>query len=170
MESIRPVIMFAGDDHDFCLVEHEYKNSLTNSIVKVPDVTVKSFSMAMGIEKPGFQLLSLLNDGNQQQTYATQMCELNNRSANALCYSILFVATIVVMSFQTRRESKVSSPMLLPRYKADAQNFSTSAYIRSQKDTRVLKREKRSDRTKSARNIAEIMLMPLVLFILTIIF
>lgn len=46
----------SGDDHDYCELQHQSG---------VREVTVKSFSMAMGIRKPGFQLLSVpANDGD----------------------------------------------------------------------------------------------------------
>jgi hypothetical protein len=44
----------SGDDHDYCEYVHVTKDGK-----KVREVTVKSFSMAMGIRRPGFQLLSL---------------------------------------------------------------------------------------------------------------
>lgn len=47
--------VFSGDDHDYCeLVHPEEKNGAR-------EVTVKSMSMAMGVRKPGFLMLSLWN-------------------------------------------------------------------------------------------------------------
>jgi len=43
----------SGDDHDYCEMRHQGN---------VREVTAKSFSMAMGIRKPGFQLLSVPED------------------------------------------------------------------------------------------------------------
>ena len=70
-ERIRPVLVFryaprscgraqgslsdalgpdSGDDHDYCELQHQGG---------AREVTLKSFSMAMGVRKPGFQLLSV---------------------------------------------------------------------------------------------------------------
>lgn len=49
------VSVFSGDDHDYCeLVHPENKN-------RAREITVKSTSMAMGVRKPGFLLLSMWN-------------------------------------------------------------------------------------------------------------
>lgn len=54
----------SGDDHDYC----EYLHALpaSNDVKlseqrQVKEVSVKSFSMAMGVQRPGFQLLSLIS-------------------------------------------------------------------------------------------------------------
>ncbi|KAL2183787.1 hypothetical protein L209DRAFT_757050 [Thermothelomyces heterothallicus CBS 203.75] len=46
---------FSGDDHDYCAVTHSAAQA------NVPEITVKSISMAMGVSKPGFLLVSLYN-------------------------------------------------------------------------------------------------------------
>ncbi|KAF8840517.1 Metallo-dependent phosphatase [Paxillus ammoniavirescens] len=55
LESVKPSLIMSGDDHDYC----EYEHTIPSSGQKVREVTVKSISMAMGIRRPGFQLLSL---------------------------------------------------------------------------------------------------------------
>ncbi|KAG8213657.1 Metallo-dependent phosphatase-like protein [Butyriboletus roseoflavus] len=55
LQSLKPSLIMSGDDHDYC----EYEHTITSSDEKVQEVTVKSISMAMGIRRPGFQLLSL---------------------------------------------------------------------------------------------------------------
>lgn len=67
----------SGDDHDYCEITH----SPTMYAVPKPirEISVKSFSMAMGIRRPGFQLLSLApaqywSDDNV--TYADVACVL----------------------------------------------------------------------------------------------
>lgn len=47
----------SGDDHDYCAVTHTIPNSHTTA----PEISVKSFSMVMGVRRPGFQLLSLVS-------------------------------------------------------------------------------------------------------------
>ena len=52
------VAMRRGDDHDSCIIEHPF-SSPTSLLTTIREVTVKAFSMAMGVRKPGYHLLSL---------------------------------------------------------------------------------------------------------------
>lgn len=54
LNDIRPSVIFSGDDHDYCDYRHELLDQS-----EVHEVSVRSFSMAMGIKRPGFQLLSI---------------------------------------------------------------------------------------------------------------
>jgi hypothetical protein len=45
----------SGDDHDYCAYVHRMPNDERG----IPEVTVKSFSMVMGVKRPGFQLLTI---------------------------------------------------------------------------------------------------------------
>ncbi|KLO20354.1 Metallo-dependent phosphatase, partial [Schizopora paradoxa] len=60
LRNTRPSLVFSADDHDYCDYTHKVLLDEDNEAFTVREVTVKSFSMAMGIKKPGFQLLSLL--------------------------------------------------------------------------------------------------------------
>ncbi|KAK6462057.1 protein that affects bud emergence, intrachromosomal recombination, and nuclear division [Scheffersomyces coipomensis] len=51
---MRPDLIFAGDDHDYCDMVHE-------NFGGTREITVKSISMAMGIKYPAVQLLSFTN-------------------------------------------------------------------------------------------------------------
>ena len=57
----------SGDDHDYCEVQHQGG---------VREVTVKSFSMAMGIRKPGFQLLSVPKNDKDSAGAVDKLCLL----------------------------------------------------------------------------------------------
>ncbi|KAJ9615733.1 hypothetical protein H2200_001810 [Cladophialophora chaetospira] len=48
-------MIYSGDDHDYCEIDH---NEFTG---RIKEITVKSMSWAMGIRKPGVQLVSLWN-------------------------------------------------------------------------------------------------------------
>ena len=48
-------MIYSGDDHDYCEIEH---NEFTG---RIREITVKSMSWAMGVRKPGVQLVSLWN-------------------------------------------------------------------------------------------------------------
>ena len=54
--------VFSGDDHDYCEVIHRGYTSRGGGI---REITVKSMSWAMGVRKPGFQMLSLWNPIDQ---------------------------------------------------------------------------------------------------------
>ena len=71
------VLNFAcsGDDHDYCEITHTVRAPDNPSVTKsVTEVSVKSLSMAMGIQQPGFSLLSLSSAGA-----AHRMCLLPNQ-------------------------------------------------------------------------------------------
>ncbi|KIP11652.1 hypothetical protein PHLGIDRAFT_83335, partial [Phlebiopsis gigantea 11061_1 CR5-6] len=74
LESLRPVVKNSGDDHDYCEYRHplpatdEMPLSTTGA---VKEISVKSFSMAMGVRRPGFQLLSLVPPASVQAGTAT---------------------------------------------------------------------------------------------------
>lgn len=61
LESIRPEIIFSGDDHDYCELVHSF-NDDTNHQHKAIGVVVKSMSMAMGIKNPAVELLTLYDN------------------------------------------------------------------------------------------------------------
>lgn len=61
LHSLRPSLIFSGDDHDYCEYSHPLPFSSASGSTTVREITVKSFSMAMGIRRPGFQLLSLIS-------------------------------------------------------------------------------------------------------------
>ncbi|KAF8530532.1 Metallo-dependent phosphatase-like protein [Hysterangium stoloniferum] len=54
LDKLRPSIVFSGDDHDYCDYTHTMSNGRS-----VREVTVPSISMAMGVRRPGFQLLAV---------------------------------------------------------------------------------------------------------------
>jgi len=86
---IRPVLIFSGDDHDYCELQHRGG---------AREVTVKSFSMAMGIRKPGFQLLSIPEDGGSGAGAVDQLCLLPDQIGIYLeGYLPLVALTLAVM-------------------------------------------------------------------------
>ena len=88
---------FSGDDHDYCEVVHRRYPSGGGGI---REITVKSISWAMGVRKPGFQLLSLWNpDGKATQaaTLKTHLCLLPDQIGIFLNYALMFAATVVLL-------------------------------------------------------------------------
>ncbi|TFK73954.1 hypothetical protein BDN72DRAFT_760618 [Pluteus cervinus] len=72
-------VAYSGDDHDYCEYTHPaLRNNELDSGTR--EVTVKSLSMAMGVRRPGFQLLSLAQDAppslRSSDKYADTLCHL----------------------------------------------------------------------------------------------
>lgn len=63
LENIQPKYIFSGDDHDSCVFTHRWGAEGTSE-----EHTVKSFSMAMSVKKPGFDILSLDSSSLEYQS------------------------------------------------------------------------------------------------------
>ncbi|KAK4702764.1 ethanolamine phosphate phosphodiesterase, partial [Phenoliferia sp. Uapishka_3] len=64
LRTLAPTLVYSGDDHDACVVEHAFPQSSKESTPPatrptIRESTIKAFSMAMGIHRPGYHLLSL---------------------------------------------------------------------------------------------------------------
>lgn len=80
----------SGDDHDYCEYTHTFAGE------HIPEVTVKSLSIAMGIRQPGFQLLSL---SAEERTHAHQPCSVPDQlRIYTWVYAPLIFATIVLVA------------------------------------------------------------------------
>ncbi|KAJ3915313.1 Metallo-dependent phosphatase-like protein [Lentinula edodes] len=71
LEHLKPALIFSGDDHDYCEYTHTL-GSYTGTNVR--EVTVKSLSMAMGVKKPGYQMLSIVPPGGLTSTISDAPC------------------------------------------------------------------------------------------------
>jgi hypothetical protein len=104
------VHVFSGDDHDHCDVEHRYNvgsigNNRSPKPAIVPETTVKSFSWAMGVRKPGFQLLSLWNPVDAKgeslsgslPTVQTHLCILPDQIGILINYGKLAGFTVALL-------------------------------------------------------------------------
>jgi hypothetical protein len=123
--------VYSGDDHDYCEVLHpENKNHAR-------ETTVKSMSMAMGVRKPGFLMLSMWNpiglDGNplhsnpsghgavsqRPMTTESHLCLLPDQISILIKYGYLVVLTITALLVRA---------ILTPILKLSPFAFSTSSY------------------------------------------
>ncbi|EJF65103.1 Metallo-dependent phosphatase [Dichomitus squalens LYAD-421 SS1] len=103
LQSLRPAIIFSGDDHDYC--EHVHTVPVTDTKrpsppLSVPEITVKSFSMAMGVRHPGYQLLSLVPPSTvgTSPSFAHQPCLLPDQLGIYLnAYLPLLSLTLIVL-------------------------------------------------------------------------
>lgn len=101
IKSIGNVIhVFSGDDHDYCEVVHSQQKE------NVREITVKSFSMAMGVPTPGFQMVSLYNPVNGQgepppsssgRTLQTHLCLLPNQLSMFKTYAMLGFLSVLAL-------------------------------------------------------------------------
>ncbi|KAK4192606.1 putative cell division control protein [Podospora australis] len=92
---------FSGDDHDYCEVKHSEAQG------SVPEITVKSISMAMGVNRPGFLLVSLWNpldaegkplNPTNQPTLQTHLCILPSQLSTYIRYITLAILSILVLA------------------------------------------------------------------------
>lgn len=98
LESVRPVVAFSGDDHDYCDVTHPLTNTR--------EITVKSISMAMGIWRPAVQLLSFdtsQSSSPDQLAYDTHVCYLPRPYHNIIVYAITATAIASLLLFHSLR-------------------------------------------------------------------
>lgn len=117
---------FSGDDHDYCEVVHR---GYTGPRGGIREITVKSFSWAMGVREPGFLMLSLWNPldekdrstfhpsenhsdsskTQQHQTIQTHLCLLPDQLSIFIRYAVLLLITLVVLLiYSIRRVSRIN--------------------------------------------------------------
>jgi hypothetical protein len=97
---------FSGDDHDYCEVVHSDYASRHDRGIR--EITVKSISWAMGVRKPGFQLVSLWNpvDENGESlrdgpTLQTHLCLLPDQLGIFILYGILAAFSLIALAMNT---------------------------------------------------------------------
>ncbi|KAF2674400.1 hypothetical protein BT63DRAFT_9230 [Microthyrium microscopicum] len=129
---------FSGDDHDYCELVHRRYPSAGSGI---REITVKSISWAMGVRKPGFQLLSLWNPineegasikqgGETEGTLQTKLCLLPDQLglfilyAKVLAFSLIVLATraMYLMLHPELSTLGLSSEPLLPLARSASQS------------------------------------------------
>ncbi|PNY27999.1 Uncharacterized protein TCAP_02081, partial [Tolypocladium capitatum] len=95
------VHVFSGDDHDHCELVH------SSSKGNVREITVKSFSMAMGVPTPGFVMVSLYHPvgadgkptpGAAKATLQTHLCLLPNQFRTYMKYMTYVILSIALLT------------------------------------------------------------------------
>jgi hypothetical protein len=74
LRSLKPDLIFSGDNHDHCHVRHTYVDHHAH------ELTLKAFSMTGGVHRPGYARLSLTTDGRTSAVQATP-CALPDQVA-----------------------------------------------------------------------------------------
>lgn len=94
------VHVFSGDDHDYCELVHSPAKG------NVREITVKSFSMAMGVPTPGFLMVSLYNPvdeegrparGPSEASLQTHLCLLPNQVRTYVKYAALAIVSLALL-------------------------------------------------------------------------
>ncbi|KAI0268715.1 Metallo-dependent phosphatase-like protein [Gloeopeniophorella convolvens] len=122
LNEFRPALVFSGDDHDYCAHTHVLPDGR-----RVPEVTIKSLSIAMGIRQPGLQLLALAPG---TRTHAHRPCALPDQLRMYMwVYAPLALAMLALVAVREaaavplrashKREAKRS--LELPAYGAPVQ-------------------------------------------------
>ncbi|KAL3958463.1 hypothetical protein ACCO45_006625 [Purpureocillium lilacinum] len=94
------VHVFSGDDHDYCEVTHSASKG------GVREITVKSFSMAMGVPTPGFLMVSMYNPvgadgkptGEAGTTLQTHLCLMPNQIHTFMKYVTFIILSLVLLT------------------------------------------------------------------------
>ncbi|KAK1755041.1 calcineurin-like phosphoesterase-domain-containing protein [Echria macrotheca] len=128
---------FSGDDHDYCEVVHDFRQG------NVPEITVKSISMVMGVDKPGFLMLSLYNPldengkplaGEGKATMQTHLCLLPSQASTYIRYASFAVVCIIVLAVRAfmvpllklqpfALEPEPTGRTVLPVFKAKVEDY-----------------------------------------------
>ena len=160
LEKIRPLIVFryliidqrlwpllnsshSGDDRDYCDYTHAISpaDPDASEATLVREVTVKSFSFARNIRRPGFQLLSLAAPASPPTqsaapTFADVPCFLPDQSVVMMSFYVpslfITIAILVVSNAYRSRNQLRLSPFLTPISLSPHHSQSPSPAARSQ--------------------------------------
>ena len=110
LNAVEVAQVYSGDDHDYCEIEHlEFTG-------RIPEITVKSISWAMGVRRPGFLAVSLYNpvdldpitltgldehsNVTPKDTIQNHLCLLPDQLGIFLRYLQLLVLTLLVLAMR----------------------------------------------------------------------
>ncbi|KAL8922185.1 MAG: hypothetical protein Q9172_003687 [Xanthocarpia lactea] len=124
---------FSGDDHDYCEVVHR---GYTSPAGGIREITVKAFSWAMGVRRPGFLLLSLWNpldeadkamnqssgkrhfdtEKEQYRSIETHLCLLPDQLSIFIRYLILLLVTVFALLIRAAKAGSKMNHAVHERY------------------------------------------------------
>lgn len=157
LEKIQPSILFSGDDHDYCRINHSYSSG--NIAKTAEEITVKSCAMNMGISRPAIQLLSLHNpdDTLSSDTYQTEICYMPDPYRSMQVYGITYAATLLFFFwayFYPQSYDRVSASIM--RYKK--KDILDLLPIATKKVDARLRRENSSDSIRAPNKLQQFIL------------
>lgn len=141
LNRIQPDIVFGGDDHDYCDINHPSVNG--NS---AREITVKSISMAMGIKYPAVQLLSFTNSESTSQDdylsqnnfhYSTDLCYTQTPYINIFSYVILAVVSgLLILWCDIKHRSSRYNYTILPVSISSSNSKKLSNFLKEQDENK----------------------------------
>lgn len=141
LTKIDPVLVFSGDDHDYCEVMHSETTR---------EITVKSISMAMGIRYPAVQLLSFVGHGSDLD-YNTHMCYLPTPYVDVIAYIIVAVVSgFILLWWNVQQRSGRYNYSILPSW--DAEDSTAVLMDRSEMSKKVSNFLKEQDEGAAVRS------------------
>lgn len=176
--------VFSGDDHDYCDITHRYNIGQANtagndgssrgpSLTSVREITVKSFSWAMGVRRPGFQLVSLWNPvddmgntvGTPLPTIQTHSCLLPDQLSTFIDYAELLGFTLVVLvvralfvGLRAKSEAETDqggdslAKLVLPQYRRTENGTANGFATPTRNGSETKGRQRASSTSTSANN------------------
>lgn len=107
IQNLNPSFIFSGDDHDSCKYTHRWGAGQS-----AEENTIRSFSMAMDVSRPGFQLLSLDTLKHKSETTS---CLVAKPFGPIIIQGIMYPLLLLLSIYYTRRTmNKFSSSPSLP--------------------------------------------------------
>ncbi|EEB09702.1 ER lipid phosphatase [Schizosaccharomyces japonicus yFS275] len=122
LEKLEPVAAFAGDDHDYCEVSHEYMDFFSKRHTII-ERNVKSLSIAMKVRKPGYQLISLYypnyNDDLHSDTgLQTKLCLVPSQLYIYIFYGVIagvFFLYSLIANYRLSKQMRTLLPLYDPK-------------------------------------------------------
>ncbi|KAF7321819.1 Metallophos domain-containing protein [Mycena kentingensis (nom. inval.)] len=118
-KTLQPAAIFSGDNRDYCEYNHpadadEAQERETSTTIR--EVSIKSFSMSVHIERPGFQLVSLVDPTPSGKSIADAPCLLpdTDRIYNALYVPLAVLTVILLLGFNVYRSRRLRNIPLAP--------------------------------------------------------
>lgn len=123
LKNLKPVLVFSGDDHDYCDMTHvDYAD---NTKLLAREISCKTNSMTNGIKRPAVQLLSLNNPQEDEEntggvsgrTYETTMCYLPSPYLGVKVYFLSLAFSMAMFYFWFLRPQlviRISRGLFMP--------------------------------------------------------
>ncbi|KXN85336.1 hypothetical protein AN958_11436 [Leucoagaricus sp. SymC.cos] len=123
MKALEPSVVFSGDNRDYC--EYVHRGTSFDVAGQIPEITVKSFSPAPHIRRPGFQLLSIVDPINltaskESQSLLHRPCLLPDQTiifAGYFWWTITTLCILFILNVRRIRQfrlTKAINPSLTP--------------------------------------------------------
>ncbi|KAF7306181.1 Metallophos domain-containing protein [Mycena chlorophos] len=114
-KTLRPSAIFSGDNRDYC--EYNHPVDFDENLSTIREVSLKSFSMSVHIERPGFQLLSLVDPRPSGTSIADVPCLLPDPARiYTSVYAPFAILTLILLFasniYRSRRLRNIPLPLI----------------------------------------------------------